>query len=200
MSKILLLVSAVVVLAEGQQKFRMQPARYTECNGALRLNSVSISAPLARKDNCRNRHLLVKKRRVQICVNATVPLDRPDLAAVLPLSGTAGLKNSAHGTLPALAPQDFCDVAIDACQGASPGCAQLVPGSTVTFCSALKVPDVPLIQPDVRVRYRTLYEANFNNQCEKSYELRRGQIPLVCFEIDTKVVNRPACPAPGLLG
>jgi len=188
----LVLVLAVAA-AEGQRRgFRLQPARYKDCGSVFQVDSVDISAPLAKKEACFNRHLLVKERRVQICINATIP---EDSAVPLPLTRTSGFKNSAHGTIPPLGPQSFCEIERNACKDAKPGCPDLVLGSSVRLCSTLRVPDVPLVQPDVLVRYRTLYEPNMNPRCEESYELSPGQIPLICLDLETKVVDRPACPS-----
>jgi hypothetical protein len=194
----LILPLALLGLVTGQKGFQRFPAAYTRCNGVLTVNDVRISAPLALKANCLNRHLLVKKRRVQICINATLPLNSP---VVFPVSSPAGLKNSAHGTLPAIPiPQDFCDIAKDACQNALPPCSEWVGGMNVQFCSELRVPEVPIIQPDVLVRWRILHDQNFNpSSCERRYEAAPNQIPLVCIDIKAKVVDRPRCPPP-LLG
>jgi len=184
-----------------QKKFRLFNANFKECDGAdkglLKINGIGISAPLGRKDKCLNKHLLVKGRRVQICVNGTLPETLP---FPTPIQGTAGLKNSAHGSLPALPPQEFCDIVKDSCEGATPACNQIVAGQTIELCSALVVPNDPLllndfIQPDVLVRWRILHEAQSNpSVCETKYERKRGQTPLVCIDIDTKVVNEARCP------
>lgn len=202
----LLCLSVCVSVCWTQQEFRLFPANYKLCSGSARglmeINSVLISAPLARKDNCLNKHLLVKGRRVQICVNGTIP---QDLDLPLPFRGNAGFKNSAHGTLPAIPPQDFCEIQRNGCENANPPCSELVAGSTVELCSVLRVPDDPillnaLIQPDVLVRWRTMYEFNYESECEKRYDAVQGQIPFICIDLDSKVVNSPQCPTPLFTG
>jgi len=199
-----IIIFSLLGICAGQRGFRTFPARFRECDGPakgiLNIRNVTISAPLALKENCRNRHLLVKGRRVQICVEGTIPTNSP-----FPLTGSAGLKNSAHGTLPALPPQDFCDVEKNGCKNTNPQCGQLKSGENVKVCSILTVPNDPillnpLVQPDVTVRWRTLYESSFDSSvCEKNYETQPGQVPFICMDLDTKVVNQPKCPRP-LLG
>ncbi|XP_023332465.1 uncharacterized protein LOC111704460 [Eurytemora carolleeae] len=183
------------------QKFRLFPASYKPCAGALTVNSVQISAPQARQENCKNRHLLVKGRRVQICMNATLPLQDPPVN--IPVLAPAGLKNSAHGTVPGIPiPQDFCDIAKDACENATPPCSEWAGGMNVMMCSALRVPDDPillnpLIQPDVLVRWRIIHEPNSDlSTCETRYDAQPKQTPLLCIDIEAKVVNEPRCPPP----
>eukprot|EP00088_Acartia_fossae_P035623 TRINITY_DN36747_c0_g1_i1.p1 TRINITY_DN36747_c0_g1~~TRINITY_DN36747_c0_g1_i1.p1 ORF type:complete len:220 (-),score=19.39 TRINITY_DN36747_c0_g1_i1:114-737(-) len=190
-----------MVCCQKKGNFRLFKANFKQCEGSeaglLKINGIGISAPLAKKQNCFNRHLLVKGRRVQICVNGTLPEQLP---FPTPIQGGAGLKNSAHGTLPALPPQDFCDIAKDSCQASNPSCDQMQPGQTIELCSVMKVPNDPitlnpLIQPNVLVRWRIFYDPQFDSSvCEKNFNLRGGQVPLVCIDMDTKVVNKPSCP------
>lgn len=206
MWKLILFVGVIITDKASCQKFRLFNTNYKACSGSeqglMKINAIGISAPLAQKDNCKNKHLLVKGRRVQICVNGTLPETLPFQTPIL---GGAGLKNSAHGSLPALPPQDFCDIARDSCKASNPPCDQMLPGQTIELCSAMRVPDDPLllnplIQPNVLVRWRIMYESQFDESvCEKNYNLQPGQIPLVCIDIDSKVVNSPKCPG-GILG
>jgi len=201
--RVLLLLLVGMSIASSQ-RFRAFPARYKLCDGPSRglmdIKNVTISAFLANKSPCTNRHLLVTGRKVEVCVEGVLP-NTP--AATFPIQNGAGLKNSAHGTLVPLPPQDFCNIVTDACTNADPPCSQMVAGGPARLCSVLTVPNdavVRVTQPDVTVRWKTLMERNnFNSACETSFEVRRGQVPLVCIELEAKVVTKNKCPG-GLLG
>jgi len=184
---------SVLGLVTSQKRQKLFKAKFTDCGSLLKIapaleGSVKMSSPYGWKIG---RHILQPGKTVKICINGTV---LPD-SVPLPVTG-AGLKNSAHGkidfgplSLPV--PIDFCDLQLDGCPGATPGCGSINYGDSVQFCSSLQVPPSPNV--DVEVTWKVLREEVSDPSCEKEYDISRlkekGKLPLVCIKIPAKVKN-----------
>jgi len=171
---------------------RLYKAKFTDCGSILKIapalqGSVSITAPYNSKTG---RHILGKGRTVKICINGTVlPNSVP-----LPVHG-AGLKNSAHGKLdlgPLTVPLpiEFCELQLDGCPGATPGCGAMNYGDNVQFCSSLQVPTASP-DVDVEVTWKVLREEVADPTCEKEFDIgklkQKKKLPLVCINIPSRV-------------
>merc|ERR1712038_2103127 len=139
--------------------------------------SVSITAPFKRSIE---RHILFS--------GAQEPVVGP----------VAGLKNSAHGQIvvlgiPVPVPVPFCEVSLNACAGATPGCSDMKPGSPVQLCSSLSVPTATP-DTDVNVTWKVLREEKSDNQCETTSDINalkdKGKTAMACLSIPARVQER----------
>jgi len=185
------MLASLCQVSYGQGRF--YTTKFEDCGSLLQLapaktGSVKMTAPFDRR---KGRHVLGKGRKVEICVEGTLPSGSQ---VPFPIQG---LKNSAHGKIEVGAltvplPVEFCGVQFDGCQGATPSCTAMKSGDNVKLCSSLTVP-VESPDVDVEVTWKVLVDNNVANKdkCETEYDLgnlrRAGKLPLVCLHIPARV-------------